>query len=781
LLDPQGNVIYSVKKEHDYATNLLTGPYQKTSLAEVFRKSAQAQKNELSFATFLPYEPSLNVPAAFLAMPVYIDEQYYGSVAIQLPIEPINQIMTFAGKANQSGLGESGEAYIVGSDFTMRNNSRFLAAIKQSLVQELQTTIGIQRVETPGVMAGLKGETGQQVFSDYRGISVFSSYTPYQLFGESSVLLAEIDQQEVFEYIDAVVRKLITAVTIALIVLLSIVLLFFKQLIIRPLSKLNDALMNEVNDQKRQVVISSSLLNEYKKAVDMSAIVSKADLKGTITYVNEAFCDISGYTSKELIGSNHCIINNPKTPKTLFKDLWQTISAKKTWKGIICNRRKDGTDYYVSSTIVPILNVDGNLKEYISIRTDVTELFHQQQQIMMHTTDSLTKLPNRQKFIELLSLSKTPLLAIFNIDRFSEINDYYGHAIGDEMLVNFSKMLRDHVDEGVTVFRLSGDEFVLLAKDNYPEQQLETQCKKILKLLDETLFTANGNELTISATVGVASESRNAYINAGMALRVAKESHKQFLFYNSHVDLQKRNEENLRWTKKIKQAITDDRIALFIQPIVNRRTEKIDKYECLMRLIEEDGSEVSPFFFLEVAKHARLYSQLSEIIINKSFDYFSNRTESFSINLTIDDIINRDTTRLIKRKLHNKSIAKRVVFEIVESEGIENYSDVSDFIQEMKYLGSAIAIDDFGTGYSNFEYLMKLDPDFIKIDGSMIKNIAHDETALRVTSLIHEFSQNIGTKTIAEFVCDEVISEKVKEIGIDYMQGYLFGKPEKAI
>ncbi|MCW8931381.1 MAG: EAL domain-containing protein [Gammaproteobacteria bacterium] len=781
LIDPQGNIIYSVEKEFDYGTNLLTGPYKKSGLAEVFRKSTQTKKNELSFATFLPYEPSLNIPAAFLAMPIYIDKQYYGSIAIQLPIEPINQIMTFHGKANQSGLGESGEAYIIGNDFTMRNDSRFLNDINHPLVQKLQTTIGIQHVKTPGVIAGLKGEKNQQIFLDYRGISVLSAYTSYQLFGEPSVLLVEIDKQEVFNYIDAVVNRMILAMIIVMLILSSIVLFFFKNLIIYPLNKLNDTLKTEVNEQKKQVVINSSLLNEYKKAVDMSAIVSKADIKGNITYVNEAFCNISGYSRKELIGSNHRIINNPKVPKTLFKDLWQTISAKKTWKGIICNKRKDGTEYYVSSTIVPILSVNGDLKEYISIRTDVTEIFNQQQQIMMHTTDSLTKLPNRQKFIELLSQSKTPLLAIFNIDRFSEINDYYGYAIGDEVIISFATMLSEHVNEGITVFRLSGDEFVLLAKDNFPENKFAAQCKKILSLLDKKIFTVNDNELTVSATVGVASESRNAYINAGMALRVAKESHQQFLFYNSHVDLQKRNEENLRWTKKIKQAIANDKITLFIQPIVDRCTKKIDKYECLMRLIDEDGSEISPFFFLDIAKNARLYSQLSEIIINKSFDYFSNRTESFSINLTIEDILNKDTTKLLKQKLSNESIAKRVIFEIVESEGIENYTDVSDFIREMKYLGCAIAIDDFGTGYSNFEYLMKLDPNFIKIDGSMIKNIAHDETVFRVTTLIHEFSQSIGTKTIAEFVSDKVIAEKVKEIGIDYMQGYLLGKPEKAI
>lgn len=689
--------------------------------------------------------------------------------------------MTFSGQAKQAGLGESGEAYIVSNELTMLNDSRFLGSIDQPAVQALQTTIGIQHVDTEAVLLGLKGESAAKIIKDYRGIDVLSAYIPYQLFGEACVILAEIDKQEVLEQIDATIRELITIIAIALAIIISLILLFFKQLIIQPIHNLNIALKSELFSQEQQIVVSQSLLNEYKRAVDLSTIVSKADIAGNITYVNQAFCDISGYSQEELLGNNHNIIRSHKTPGSVFKDLWKTISAKKTWKGIICNHRKNGGDYYVSSTIVPLLNIDGSINEYISIRTDVTELFHQQLEIQMHTTDALTSLPNRQKFLEVLTHCHAPLIAIINIDRFSEVNDYYGHEIGDQVLLKFSDILKGQVNENVTVYRLSGDEFALLAKDDYSDKDFEILCQSILAYLEDQTLSINDNELNIAASIGIAGNSNNTYLNAGMALRVAQESHQPMVFYNSNVDLQKRNEENLVWTKKIKQAITEDRIALFIQPIVNGQTGNTNKYECLMRFIETDGKEISPFFFLEIAKHARLYSQLTEIIINKSFDYFSNKTESFSINLTIEDILNKNTIKLLREKLHHQSIAKRVVLEIVESEGIENFDDVSAFIQEMKYLGCAIAIDDFGTGYSNFEYLMKLDPDFIKIDGSIIKNILHDEGTLRITELINDFAKNINTKTIAEFVCDEKISEKVQEIGIDYMQGYHFGKPKRAV
>lgn len=340
LIDPNGNVIYSVKKETDFGTNLYSGPYKKSGLARVFKKSLKTQGRKISFSTFSPYEPSFNIPSAFLSTPIYKNDIFLGCLAIQLPIERINKIMTFEGLEKKSGLGESGEAYIVGSDFTMRNDSRFLTQIDDPLIQKLKTTIGIQKVRTPGVISGLNGEEGYKIFNDYRDIPVLSAYTNYKLFSEPSVLLAEIDESEVFREIDSTVTNMKVILFAVFFISIVTILIFFKQLVIRPLKKINNSLENEVFAQKRQVLVSNSLLNEYKKAVDMSAIVSKTDLKGTITYVNKLFCETSGYKQHELIGQNHRIINNPKTPKKIINDLWRTISSKKTWKGVICNRKK---------------------------------------------------------------------------------------------------------------------------------------------------------------------------------------------------------------------------------------------------------------------------------------------------------------------------------------------------------------------------------------------------------------------------------------------------------
>lgn len=776
LVDTKGNVVYSVEKETDVGTNLLNGPYKDSGLAKVYRLSVES-KDKPSHASFQPYEPSFNVPASFMAMPVFDRDKFIGSVVVQLSIEPINNIMTFNGELVQSGLGETGEAYIVGEDYTMRNDSRFIDKIDHPVVQDILTTIGVLEVKTDAVEKAKRGEVGTQIVTDYRDQPVLSAYAPIDLFGEKAVIAAEMDEKTVIHRIDSAVDDLLFYVLLGLFALWAFLLLFFKQLLLKPIQNLNRKLQMEVIDQEQQVIVSQSLLNEYKKAVDASALVSKTDYKGKITYINDAFCEVTGYKQEELIGCSHSLLKHPKTPKTVYQELWQAISHKKIWKGVLCNATKTGEAFYVSSTIVPILTIDGDIFEHISIATDVTELFLRQEEILLHTIDGLTDLPNRQKFLQQLSESSNPRLAILNIDRFSEINDFYGYDFGDLVLVQFARFLSQKANGKILIYRLSGDEFALLAKDDYETLAFEERCIDILDQLEKMEFKIEEHCIHISATMGAAEQNSNVYVNAGMALRVAKESKKKYLFYNSNVDTQKRTGENLRWAEAIKQAITNDKVALFIQPIVNRETDKIDRYECLMRLINEKGEEVSPFYFIDIAKYARLYIQLSEIIIRKSFAHFRNSPYSFSINLSIIDILDDGIVKLLKTQMQDPSVARRVVLEIVESEGIDNYDQVFNFIQEMKQIGCKIAIDDFGTGYSNFEYLMKLDPDYIKIDGSIIRNIAHDHGVFAVTKLIHDFSQSIGAKTIAEFVCDTEIVTQLNDIGVDYYQGYHYGKP----
>ena len=186
-----------------------------------------------------------------------------------------------------------------------------------------------------------------------------------------------------------------------------------------------------------------------------------------------------------------------------------------------------------------------------------------------------------------------------------------------------------------------------------------------------------------------------------------------------------------------------------------------------------------PFIFLDVAKDARLYSSLSKIMMKKSIKTFENIDASFSINLEVEDVLNSSTMDYLYKLIKKYKVENKIILEITESENINDFKEVSKIFARFKKLGVKTAIDDFGTGYSNFEYLMKLKPDYLKIDGSLIKNIDTDENAQMVISLIVNFSKKIGMKTIAEFVENESILKKINELDIDYSQGYYFSKPDE--
>lgn len=248
------------------------------------------------------------------------------------------------------------------------------------------------------------------------------------------------------------------------------------------------------------------------------------------------------------------------------------------------------------------------------------------------------------------------------------------------------------------------------------------------------------------------------------------------IVYDDNISLDKEYKNNIKWTKSIKEAIEKDNILAVYQPIINNKTMKIQKYEALVRLKKEDAL-ISPYFFLEISKKTKFYNQITKIMIEKTINQFKNLNYNFSINLTIEDILNNEIKNYIYEVLSNSGIGERLVFEIVESESIENFDIVLDFIKKVKAYGCKIAIDDFGTGYSNFEYLLKLKADFIKIDGSLIKNIDKDILSEKVCRNIVNFAKDLGMKTIAEFVENESILQKVKELGIDYSQGYYFSAP----
>ncbi|PHQ65481.1 MAG: GGDEF domain-containing protein [Sulfurimonas sp.] len=563
--------------------------------------------------------------------------------------------------------------------------------------------------------------------------------------------------------------------------LLMVIISLIAFYLMRFFSKLQVKLEAELDERTVELQNSLSFLESYKDAIDSNLIVSKTDLDGIITYVNDNFCKVTGYSREEVIGKNHNILRDKSFSKAMYKKLWSTIVTRETWHGRIRNVKKDGSLYWVDATITPIINANGNITEYISIRHDITQLIDQKNELKTFAnTDSLTKLGNRNALKEEIENGENIFLILVNIDSFSQLNDFYGHELGDAILIEFASKLLEicSLNEELKLFRVSGDEFVVLTVD-VPAHSVVQQAQSIVKYINSHIYEVKDETVEINATVSISLEEKDQLlITADMALKIARREAKDLIVFDKAMSLDKEYENNMLWTKKIKEAIKNDKIVLFFQPIVDNDTRKINKYESLIRLIDEDDNVITPYFFLDIAKKAKLYKQLTRIVIQKSFENFRENDFEFSINLSIDDILDKEINEYILEMLAIYNISNRVIFEIVESESIENFYEIQKFIKNVKVLGCRIAIDDFGTGYSNFEYLMRLEADFIKIDGSIIKEILHDKNSEIITTVMVDFAKKMNIQVIAEFVENEEIFEKVKELGIENSQGYYFSEPK---
>lgn len=397
--------------------------------------------------------------------------------------------------------------------------------------------------------------------------------------------------------------------------------------------------------------------------------------------------------------------------------------------------------------------------------------------------DSLTGLPNRISLLNDIKGVADGALLIINIDDFKEINDFFGHIAGDNILKKFSYRLKAMFDNiyNIELKRLSGDEFALFFMEKPSIVHFTQTAQTLIQDTEKMVFFHEKNELGIRITIGGVYQLEGALEKADIALKSAKKQQKSFLLYDEKLNVEEQYKENMEWVKNLKKAIKEDKIVPHFQPIYNNISNKITSFECLIRLIDNDNNIVGPYKFLTVAKKSRLYSKLTRIMVEKSCAYFEHLDYDFSINLSVDDILNNDTVDFIKENIKKYKVSKKIIFEVLESEGIENYEEVSFFIHEMKALGCRIAIDDFGSGYSNFEHLLKLNTDFIKIDGTLIKNLDTDTNAQVVVETIVDFSKRLNILTVAEFVHSEEILKKVKDLGIDRSQGFYLCEPQGQI
>jgi diguanylate cyclase (GGDEF)-like protein len=396
--------------------------------------------------------------------------------------------------------------------------------------------------------------------------------------------------------------------------------------------------------------------------------------------------------------------------------------------------------------------------------------------------DFQTGLPNRIKLIQVIDESENPSLILVDIDRFKEVNNLFGQSFGDLVLVAVSKILNDSIrTRNFTLYKMNGDQFGLFTDGLVSKFSLLQFAREIHNRISSNLMEIKDQELHLDVTMGIASNKHQLIERTDMALKSAKSRKKMCLFYDHSLLLVEQYKNNQQYNFTIKRAIDTDNILVYYQPIMTISTKSIHHYECLLRLKKSDGTLLLPDQFMDVAKKSKLYPLLTRKVIETAFEKFSKNYYSFSINISILDIKDPVILQIIKDNMSRMQNPERVCFEILESEGFENFEEVSSFVEIIKQLGGSVAIDDFGSGYSNFENLLKLRIDYLKIDGTLIKEIDKDPTRQIIVKHIINFARDLKIKTVAEYVDSRKLADIVETMRVDYIQGFFIGMPDQDI
>ncbi|MDY0320088.1 MAG: EAL domain-containing protein [Arcobacteraceae bacterium] len=570
------------------------------------------------------------------------------------------------------------------------------------------------------------------------------------------------------------------------IILVTIYLIF----ITFRLSKTKKAL--EINQQRLQLAASVYINSQNGVMI--------TDKDGVVEEVNNAFCEITGYTKEDIIGKNASLLKSGKHDKEFYRQMWSDIKNLGYHKCEIFNSKKTGEVFPCILGISTLRDDKGKIKHLIGIFTDITQQKRYENELkFLVYHDSLTKLPNREFLMQRLeqvvaqSARKNLKFALLtlDLDHFKDINDSYGHIVGDEVLLDVSKKLRNRLRQEDSVFRLGGDEFAILLEHVEHYEDVSVVARDIMRLVNTSYKTKGGIELRINASIGIAvypnhgTSAKQVFQNSDASLYLAKEKGRGIFAYYSD-ELTMAALKRVEIETKLRNALLKNELKLFYQPQYCIRTNEIIGAEALIRWIKPDGSIIPPSDFIPVAEQTGLISVIGEWVINEACKQVKMWLDSgligdnftMAINISAKQFHNQDINKLIKTILGFHSVeSKYLEVEITESTLVDKEEETIVILENLRAQGIRVALDDFGTGYSSLSYLKKFPIDMLKIDKSFVDDIPFGKSDMEIAITIINLGHTFGFRVLAEGVEKEEQLEFLKNQGCDAFQGYLRSKP----
>ena len=398
-------------------------------------------------------------------------------------------------------------------------------------------------------------------------------------------------------------------------------------------------------------------------------------------------------------------------------------------------------------------------------------------------TNILTGLPNRSKLLEESTIYQFNKMALLNIDNFLSVNDVHGEEIGNVTLKITAVFLQRQIaDMNLHLYHVGGDEFAIVTKegDSFSKELFIEFIEELLQNYKDEDFVYREQKLNLMISAGIAFSGRKKMLAyADMALKDAKKRNVHISVFDDH-ELEKIHQSDMESHKKLLHALDNDDIISFFQPIIYLKDGlKPTKYESLVRIKEDNGDVIQPFSFLDVAKTNRIYNKVTKAVLANTLAVATKYKVPCSLNISLTDIDDKKTMEMFFKTLDEYAHNDLLTIELLETEDFINYDDVYQFCVKLHSYGIKIALDDFGSGYSNFAHILNLPIDYIKIDASLISNINKDKNSRIMVETIVELAHRLKIETIAEYVSSKEILDIIKEIGIDYAQGFYIGKPER--